>query len=175
MTFGDVAPSCSVSTSEPSSFFSGCKFSPDSTCLLTSDSSLNAISLYEPKKQGAPLTPTFTSKEGSSIYDYEWYPLMNSSDPPTCSYLSSSQDAPLHLWDAFTGDLRCSYIAHDQNDDPTSANCCRFSPNGELIYAGYLNAIRVFRTDVPGRVCDLRKTVKVSNSECESRSAEPVP
>ena len=52
-----------------------------------------------------------------------------------------------------------SPLRSPQNDDPTAATCCRFDPTGDYIYAGYLNAIRVFRTDLPGRSCDLRQTV----------------
>jgi len=158
--FATTPTSSPTTTTSSSSFFNGCKFSPDSTCLLTSESSTSSLHLYEPKKTSTPLAPVFTSKEGSTVYDYDWYPLMSSADPPSCSFLSSSQGSPLHLWDAFTGALRSSYVAYDHNDEPTSATCCRFSPDGEHIYAGYLNAVRVFRTGLPGRVCDLRRTVK---------------
>ena len=98
--------------SDPHSFFSGCSFSPDSTCLLSADVGSNCLKVYEPK--AASLPQVLSSREGSSIYSYDWYPLMDSMQPATCAYLSSCRDSPLHLWDAFTGKLRCSYIAHDQ-------------------------------------------------------------
>ena len=31
-----------------------------------------------------------------------------------CRFLSSSRDHPIHLWDAVTGDVKCSYRAFDQ-------------------------------------------------------------
>ena len=31
-----------------------------------------------------------------------------------CSLVSTSRDTPVHMWDAFTGEMRCSYRAFDQ-------------------------------------------------------------
>ncbi|GMI26506.1 hypothetical protein TrRE_jg8537, partial [Triparma retinervis] len=90
---------------------------------------------------------------------------MDSSDPSTCAYLASSRDQPLQLWDAWTGGMRASYIARDDKDELTAANCCQFSPDGTLIYAGYRNAVRVFRTDRPGLDCEVRKTVDSRKSK----------
>jgi hypothetical protein len=55
------------------------------------------------------LDTTWTSdlliKEGEVIYDMCWYPAMNSQDPASCCVLSSSRDHPVHLWDAYTGEV----------------------------------------------------------------------
>ena len=96
-------------------YFTGLRYSPDSTCILTSHVSDNTLHCYEPnpKSNQTFLPPALTSKCSTPIYSYSWYPFMNSSDPPTCAYLCSSRDNPLHLVDAYNGSLRVSYIAHD--------------------------------------------------------------
>lgn len=53
-------------------------------------------------------------KEGGMIYDTCWFPYMSSWDPSTCCFLSTSQGSPVHLWDAFTGQLRATYRAYNQ-------------------------------------------------------------
>lgn len=47
-------------------------------------------------------------KEGEVVYDMCWYPQMSSQDPASCCVLSSSRDHPVHLWDAFTGEVSIS-------------------------------------------------------------------
>ena len=59
--------------------------------------------------------------EGESIYDFSWYPRMSSQQPETCAFISTSRDHPIHLWDAFTGQLRAVYRAYDAADEITSA------------------------------------------------------
>ena len=48
-------------------------------------------------------------KEGESVYDYQWYPLMNSASPETCCLATTSQHQPIHLYDAFDGHIRATY------------------------------------------------------------------
>jgi len=73
-----------------------CSRSPDGTCLLT-NSNDNVLrfwdlptSLYNKQSWDAKynteidLKPAVTVKEGGTVYDYCWYPLMSSWDPPTC-------------------------------------------------------------------------------------------
>ena len=48
-------------------------------------------------------------KEGESVYDYQWYPLMNSRSPETCCLATTSQHQPIHLYDAFDGEIRATY------------------------------------------------------------------
>lgn len=48
-------------------------------------------------------------REGETVYDFAWFPLMNSNFPATCCFASTSRDAPVHLWDAFTGQVAPSY------------------------------------------------------------------
>lgn len=46
------------------------------------------------------------------------------------------QAHPVHLWDASSGELRCSYRGHDDVDEVTAAYSLAFSPDGLHIYAG---------------------------------------
>lgn len=55
------------------------------------------------------LTPVLSVQEGEMVYDYCWYPRMNSYEPSSCCFLSTTRDHPLHLWDAYTGRLRCKF------------------------------------------------------------------
>ena len=48
-------------------------------------------------------------REGESVYDYQWYPLMNSRAPETCCLVTTSQHQPIHLYDAFDGHIRATY------------------------------------------------------------------
>ena len=162
----DTQMLCSTSTppSNPSNFFYGAKFSPDGLCLLSSTTADTTLRLYEPSSK-TPFNPLLTSHEASTIYSYEWYPLMDSSIPASCVYLSSARNQPLHLWDAYTGGMRASYRAYDQNDEITSANSVTFSLAGDKIYAGYVNEVKVFRTDLPGRTCQTLKTVSTKKRQ----------
>lgn len=45
-------------------------------------------------------------KEAGAVHDVAWYPFMNSQAPETCIFVSTSRDAPIHMWDAYTGDVR---------------------------------------------------------------------
>lgn len=80
---------------EEQHYLRGCKWSPDGTCLLAtvrgggmnvmelSSDLYNAdtVSLTRPVM---PLMPAVLVPETGLIYDYCWYPGMNSANPPTC-------------------------------------------------------------------------------------------
>lgn len=42
----------------------------------------------------------------------------------------------MHLWDACTGELRCSYCAYDDKDAPTAATSLAFNPSGTRLVTG---------------------------------------
>lgn len=98
--------------------------------------------------------------EGELIYDYCWYPFMSSYDPSTCCLLSSSRDHPVHLWDAFTGKIRCTYRPYNHLDEITSAYSVAFSSTGSQIYMGFKECVRVFDVTRPGRMCESRPCSK---------------
>jgi len=132
-------------------FTKGVRWSPDGTCLLTADDS-DELKLFEfPSAETTAWTPVLTSSEGETVYDYAWYPRMNSAEPASCCFVSSSRDHPLHLWDAFTGNLRASYRAFDHLDEIVAAFSVAFSLSGQYLLGGYNRAIRVFDVTEPGR------------------------
>ncbi|XP_046667946.1 telomerase Cajal body protein 1-like isoform X2 [Homalodisca vitripennis] len=142
-------------------FLKGCKWSPDGTCLLTnSNDSLMRLfdlpmSLYNCHKltifDFPELKPSLKTKVGGLVYDYSWYPLMTSTNPDTCCFVTTSFCSPIHLWDAFSGKLRCSYKGYNALDEMHAALSVVFNPSGELLLCGYKNIINIFHTDVPGR------------------------
>ena len=111
----------------PGQFLYGAQFSPDGLCVLAAATD-DALRLFELPKSLWPkesvhvesstadaligaLCPVLTCREGESVFDFCWYPLMTSLDPRTCCFVSTSRDHPLHLWDAYNGRVRMSYMS----------------------------------------------------------------
>ena len=76
----------------------GIKWSPDGSCLLTAteDQLLRVFELpselgsqQDGDSSASELRSALTAREGDSIYDYCWYPLMNSADALTCCFAST--------------------------------------------------------------------------------------
>lgn len=142
-------------------FTKGCQWSPDGTCLLVPSEDFR-IRIYELPKElysgqfpsdfiQTDFMPALTVKEGGLIYDACWYPFMNSWDPITCCFLSASRESPVHLWDAFTGQLRATYQPYNQVDEIEASLSVQFVNSGREIWCGFKNAVRTFDTDRPGR------------------------
>ena len=51
------------------------------------------------------------------------------------------QAHPIHLFDACSGAMRCTYRAYDAVDEITAAHCVTFNSDGTKVYAGY-NKVR---------------------------------
>ncbi|KAK3749961.1 hypothetical protein QZH41_013858, partial [Actinostola sp. cb2023] len=126
--------------------------SPDGTCLLT-NSDDNVLRLFNlpaelytslSSDNLTEMSSVLKTKEGETVYDYCWYPYMSSLDSDTCCFISTSRDHPVHMWDAFTGELRCSYRAYDHMDELTTATSLAFTQDGGHIYCGFNKKIRVF-------------------------------
>uniref|UniRef100_A0A8D2M0B8 Telomerase Cajal body protein 1 n=1 Tax=Varanus komodoensis TaxID=61221 RepID=A0A8D2M0B8_VARKO len=149
----------------PENFLKGCKWAPDGTCLLT-NSADNTLRIYnlpaelytEEWGAVAEMSPVLRMMEGDTVYDYCWFPLMNSSDPQTCFVASSSRDNPIHIWDAFHGDLRASFRPYNHLDELTAAHSLCFTPDGSQLFCGFNKTVRVFETSRPGRSCENRPT-----------------
>nr|XP_016474993.1 PREDICTED: uncharacterized protein LOC107796711 [Nicotiana tabacum] len=105
--------------------------------------------------------------EGESVYDYCRYPYMSSSSPETCVFASTARDHPIHLWDATTGQLRCTYRAYDAMDEIIAAFSIAFNPAGTKIFAGYNKSIRIFDIHRPGRDFTQHSTLQ-GNKEGQS-------
>ncbi|KAK3602482.1 hypothetical protein CHS0354_022348 [Potamilus streckersoni] len=148
-------------------YLRGCKWSPDGTCILTNsnDNCLRIFNLPEQLYQDRgesedipEMIPVLKMKECDTVYDFCWYNKMTSSDPVTCCLVSTSRDSPIHMWDAFTGELRCSYRAFSHVDELTPAYSLHFEPDGDKLYCGFNKMIRVFDVSRPGRDCQERPT-----------------
>jgi len=137
----------------------GCTWAPDGLCIL-SNSHDNILRLFnlprglltgqfnniEPEMESVLQIP-----EGESIYDYAWWPLMNSMDPPTCCFVSTAKSQPIHLFDAFNGKLRATYRIINRLDEVATANSVCFSPCGVRLFAGLDAEYRIFDTQIPGK------------------------
>lgn len=91
-------------------FTKGVEVSPDGLCLLTNseDHVLRLFDVPDPDAQ-SPVEDygsTLQAKEGGTVYDFAWYPFMNSSVPESCIFISTSRDHPVHMWDAYNGQVR---------------------------------------------------------------------
>lgn len=100
------------------------------------------------------LQPVIHVKTVGNHYDFAWFPLMTSEDPQTCFWISSAQNEPIKMFDAFNGKFKCSYRAYDYADELEAALSVCFSPDGTCIYGGYRKSINIFTTSVPGRDYD---------------------
>lgn len=166
-------------------YLNGCVWSPDGTCLLTSVNGDGMHIVELPRDLYATASDSLSGcdrpldilqsavvvRNGGTVYDYCWYPFMNSSAPATCCWLSTGQHGPIQMWDAFDGALRCTYrgygrcfssshFAHTTNklsthpdavDEVEAALCVAFSNDAAEVIGGYRKSLKIFRTDVPGR------------------------
>ncbi|XP_068612245.1 telomerase Cajal body protein 1 [Brachionichthys hirsutus] len=150
----------------PENYLKGCKWAPDGSCILT-NSADNVLRVYNIPPEiysynwnALPeMSPVLRMAEGDTVYDYCWYPKMNSLDPDTCFLASSSRDNPVHVWDAFYGDVRATFRPYNHLDELTAAHSLCFSPDGTQLYCGFDKTVRVFYTDRPGRDCEERPTI----------------
>ncbi|XP_006899198.1 PREDICTED: telomerase Cajal body protein 1 [Elephantulus edwardii] len=161
-----LSGSWSEFSSQPENFLKGCKWAPDGSCILT-NSADNILRIYnlpselyreEEQVEYAEMAPVLRMVEGDTIYDYCWYSLMSSAQPDTSYVASSSRENPIHIWDAFTGELRASFRAYNHLDVLTAAHSLCFSLDGSQLFCGFNRTVRVFCTARPGRDCEVRST-----------------
>ncbi|MCJ8731418.1 hypothetical protein PDJAM_G00199370 [Pangasius djambal] len=153
-------------THTPENYLRGCKWAPDGSCIL-SNSADNVLRVYNlpPELYSSSwdllseMSPVLRMTEGDTIYDYCWFPKMSSLDPDTCFIASSSRDNPVHIWDAFYGNLCATFRPYNHLDELTAAYSLCFSPDGSQLYCGFDKTVRVFYTERPGRECEQRPTV----------------
>ncbi|KAL2343960.1 hypothetical protein Fmac_005245 [Flemingia macrophylla] len=161
-----------ITPTNPNNFLKAVKWSPDGSCFLTSSDD-NTLRLFTPPSThtDAPVAAshddnddsfpaTVVIHDGESIHDFCWYPYMSSSDLVTNVFATTTRDHPIHLWDAASGQLRCTYRAYDAMDEITAAFSIAFNPAGNKIFAGYNKCIRMFDLHRPGRDFELFSTVK---------------
>ncbi|KAI8567533.1 hypothetical protein RHMOL_Rhmol02G0129900 [Rhododendron molle] len=170
--------------SNPNNFLKGVKWSPDGSCFLTSaeDNTFRLFSLPDngdgyygnacslaADAAADSYTADLIVNGGESIYDFCWYPYMSASDPVTCVFASTTRDHPIHLWDATSGELRCTYRAFDAMDEITAAFSVGFNLAGtkmpvmeseKWIFGGYNKSLRIFDVHRPGRDFKQHSTVQ---------------
>ncbi|XP_062240357.1 telomerase Cajal body protein 1 isoform X1 [Platichthys flesus] len=160
-------------SSIPENYLKGCKWAPDGSCIMT-NSADNVIRVYNVPPEIysynwdllPEMSPVLRMAEGDTIYDYCWYPKMSSLDADTCFLASSSRDNPVHIWDAFHGDVRASFRPYNHLDELTAAHSLCFTPDGTQLYCGFDKTVRVFYTDRPGRDCEERPTNVKKQGQC---------
>lgn len=143
-------------------FTKGCKWAPDGSCILTNseDCCLRIFNFapFAARDESTDwyqmeMLPVLKMKESDTVYDYCWYPLMNSMEPSTCCFVSTSRLNPIHMWDAYSGEIRGSYRAYNHVDEVVSALSLAFDAFGGKLYCGFDKCIRIFDVSVPGRDC----------------------
>lgn len=155
----------------PADFYKTFKFSPDGRQILASTESaalkswdisedlITKTKYYCPESDqsssivGKPdaASPLTSIQCGESIYDYQWYPFMNSNEIASCCFITTCRDHPIHLWDSVLGNIRCSYSCYNAVDELEAANCVSFNLTGDKIYAGSNRMIRSFDVACPGQ------------------------
>ncbi|CAL0331421.1 unnamed protein product [Lupinus luteus] len=155
--------------SNPNNFLKAVKWSPDGSSFLTTSDD-NTLRLFSLPGSESDVPVDFSGDdsyaanlvmhEGESIHDFCWYPYTSASDPVTNVFATTTRDHPIHLWDATSGELRCTYRAYDAMDEITAAFSVAFNPAGTKIFAGYNKCIRMFDLHRPGRDFELYSTVK---------------
>ncbi|KAI7863821.1 WD40-repeat-containing domain protein [Spinellus fusiger] len=163
---------------ETNNYFRNSKWSPDGTCLLTNSEDTMIRLFHLPQNvydqtatdDSEPVTvesmaPVLAIREGESIYDFAWFPMMNAQDPATFCFLTSVRDHPVRLWDATTQTVRASYCAIDHRERFIGPNVVRFNLEGSKIYCGYENMIEVFDVQRPGQESQKIPTVPKRKSK----------
>lgn len=133
-------------------FAQGVAAAPDGSCVLywTDNQGINLLeAVRKPHESAEPeqqrtvphdLRHVLAYREGDRVHGCVWWPQMQSADPTSCVFLSSSKDHPIHMWDAYTGTMRASYCAYDHMDEPTAALSLAFvtsSASPARLVAGY--------------------------------------
>lgn len=143
-------------------YIRGCSWSPDGTCILVPvnrdgvhifelPTDLYACETVSEMRPFDVLQSAIHIREGGTIYDSCWYPFMNSTVPASCCWLLTQQHGPIQMFDAFDGALRCTYRGYDSVDEVEAALSVCFSTDGASVIGGYRKALKLFRTDLPGR------------------------
>lgn len=52
------------------------------------------------------------------------------------------------MWDAYSGQLRCSYLGYDDADEVEAAISLTFNSDGTKVFGGYKKTIKIFDTPV---------------------------
>lgn len=112
------------------------------------------------RRSGDSLAPALRIQEGELLYDFCWYPCMSAAEPASCVLATTGRAQPVHLWDAITGELRCSYRFYNDLDEVEPAHSLAFNGEGDRLFCGFNKAVQEFRVERPGRQCRTLMTYK---------------
>ncbi|XP_058825937.1 telomerase Cajal body protein 1 homolog [Topomyia yanbarensis] len=153
---------CSWDKVAKQNYVRGCLWSPDGTCVLAAvnndgmhvfelPSDMYAAQEVSPERPVQLLDAPVHVRESTLVYDYKWYPGMNSAMPETSVWIASRQHEPIQMWDAYTGKIRCSYKGYNAVDEVEAALSLAWSLDGGSIFGGYKKSIKMFDVKTPGR------------------------
>ena len=133
---------------EVSNFFKGVKWSPDGLSMITNadDATLRLFTIpqdcFDLEKMAnlsdqLNLDLCLKVKEPEIIYDYCWFPLMNSNDPETCCFVTSAKDQPVHLWSSIDGSLKASFLKFNSTQEIKSAYSLAINSEATQLLCGF--------------------------------------
>mmetsp|Transcript_125563 Transcript_125563/g.287681 ORF Transcript_125563/g.287681 Transcript_125563/m.287681 type:complete len:304 (+) Transcript_125563:27-938(+) len=150
-SLGRAQYSCTIVGSSRSSFSRGYKWAPDGSCVLGNHEDGVMRIFRQGDSELADLSPCFCTPAAEYIYDFAWFPLMQSDIRASCCFITTSRDSPIHLWDSEEPRIRATYRPMNHLDELAHANSISFSSSGEQIFAGFERCIRTFDIHRPGR------------------------
>jgi telomerase Cajal body protein 1 len=145
---GMAPPSASCPNSN---FWHGCSWSPDGSCIAGCRDDITvrvymlppevaeAALLRQPagcsehvqrQQHVASLPEVCRIQPGEPFYAWAWHPQFDLSNPDGACIASSSRGQPVHLWDAMSGKLWCTYRTYDHADEVATAQSVCFHPSG---------------------------------------------
>ncbi|CAK5090536.1 unnamed protein product [Meloidogyne enterolobii] len=90
---------------------------------------------------------------GGLIYDLNWHPALN-------IFATTNKGSPIHCWSASVDGTRLfsSFRGINDKDELESAHSLCFSVDGQHLFAGFKNCVRIFNFEKPGRQINEIKT-----------------
>ncbi|KAL8563474.1 hypothetical protein ACOMHN_011953 [Nucella lapillus] len=145
------------------------KRSPDGMLLMTSSND-NVMRVFNLPGSvvdktwdvSTELTSSRKIPESDLVYDYAWHPGMTIQDPNSCLFATTVREIPIHMFNAVTGKLVCSFRAYSAVDEIVAAHSVGFTSDGRHLVAGFNRKLRCFDVERPGRQCVCVSTVSKS-------------
>jgi len=133
-----------------SSITRGAKWCPEGNFVLSNQEDARIRVLRHDEENGK-LVDHCEAHEGESIYDFTWFPMMQSGDEASMCFFTCSRDHPIHLRDANDGRLRATYRGFNHLDEVSHCYSIGICPLTGTIVGGYKSAVWFFDLSRPGR------------------------
>ena len=142
----------SIEVSDGFGYFKSLKWSPDGQFIGTnsSDNQLRVVYPFSGMQEDSIVNEICC---GEAVSDFDWYPLMQSMDPSTVCVAVATRNHPVRLYDAFTAQLRATYVTKDDMDQIRSPMALKFSLDGTRLLCGFEGRIHIFDTVREGSDC----------------------